>query len=1064
MMPTMKRIISATLITAAFGVAMTLSSCGEPGSKQPSAKSPEARLQELDRNLQAVETSARTAPRDRWDVDHVVTQVGRDPRKLFAWVRSNASWIPYRGVLRGPAGVLMDGQGNSLDQALLLATLLEKAGHSVRLAHGELSQKQIGALLPDLVARHATSFGASGAVDTGLAQKLQTTAAQFMKGGDGATQIAEQNQEAGRILSRLDARVADQTGRLLRVVRKPDPAEEWSKMFGAAVTALQDHWWVQRRDGDRWVDMDLFSAGSDGAGPLAHATETVLLKDLAGGAPYHEIALRVIAEQWSVGTLHERIALEHVLRPADLIGHSITLQFWPTAPLTDPQPVDESKSDFRAAALDQHEWAAMMLVGGEVISAAVLPESGDDPDAPPKGGAMGALSRGFGSLDPPKKTSSSGRSALSAVWLEYEIRVPGEETRKIRRAVFDLIGSAARAAGAPAKLALNETHRLTRSRSLMMRTEILPIPCRIAPEFVAHLFAASLLGNREMLRSAMQSDHSIGPGAANDLAQRSAPTVSSLYALALAQVSHNDARIVYINRPALLTSHSYPKLVDAGVAVIEATDIVANEVGISLVTADGFAARLAQGVRDTNAESLLLGSGTFGNAADAFAVSSTWVALTSPDETAVERLQLSGDVRRRILEDLIAGYTVVAPTTVVPMKSGPFAGWWRIDPVSGHTLGFGENGWGVAATEHSANSSRAGATGRLFINASKRFVAGFAGMYGWCLAPLIHDRVGSKGLILGLKLSVADSVGECVGDALFVGALATLPLVALTVNRSGRVGRVPAPPETPNTSKPPHPPKPPEPPCRGGKNKTEPMPVAKTDPDLRTTQPDLSKTAPDLSKTQPDLSKTAPDLSKTQPDYGDTAHDPSSSRKPAEPEFGGWKTNEGPRRAPEPGASPDAHGKKTPNPVENEPGGGNQTPTEWNGRSPPTTAQLAKVRADALNAQRAFSNKRSELATAHADAQSPAREATARTGEWVRYRSKGNPDGLYSDPANYDPAVEKQLKEKSDLASQSSERAAIKWRKASDDFQAAEKKLEAKEAALRRAEAAAKGPKGECGL
>jgi hypothetical protein len=41
----------------------------------------------------------------------------------------------------------MDRQGNSLDRALLLARLLEIAGHPVRLAHGQLTEEEAAAVL-----------------------------------------------------------------------------------------------------------------------------------------------------------------------------------------------------------------------------------------------------------------------------------------------------------------------------------------------------------------------------------------------------------------------------------------------------------------------------------------------------------------------------------------------------------------------------------------------------------------------------------------------------------------------------------------------------------------------------------------------------------------------------------------------------------------------------------------------------------------------------------------------------------------------------------------------------
>jgi hypothetical protein len=115
-----------------------------------------ARVVEIDNSLRALADADREAPRDRWDPDYIVSTIGRDPRLLFEWVRDNTAWIPYRGELRGPVGVLMDREGNSFDRALTLATLLDKAGHTVRLVRGELTPKQALAMIPALVVRRVS--------------------------------------------------------------------------------------------------------------------------------------------------------------------------------------------------------------------------------------------------------------------------------------------------------------------------------------------------------------------------------------------------------------------------------------------------------------------------------------------------------------------------------------------------------------------------------------------------------------------------------------------------------------------------------------------------------------------------------------------------------------------------------------------------------------------------------------------------------------------------------------------------------------------------------------------
>jgi hypothetical protein len=99
--------------------------CGIIGA--PSFDAPEERrafLERIDRVLASLEAARRELPRDAFDLQGVVEVAGRDPVKLFEWVRDRTVWVPYSGTLRGATGVLLDRMGNSLDRSLLLADLL----------------------------------------------------------------------------------------------------------------------------------------------------------------------------------------------------------------------------------------------------------------------------------------------------------------------------------------------------------------------------------------------------------------------------------------------------------------------------------------------------------------------------------------------------------------------------------------------------------------------------------------------------------------------------------------------------------------------------------------------------------------------------------------------------------------------------------------------------------------------------------------------------------------------------------------------------------------------------
>src|SRR5205085_1965396 len=133
--------------------------------------------------------------------------------------------------------------------------------------------------------------------------------------------------------------------------------------------------------------------------------------------------------------------------------------------------------------------------------------------------------------------------------------------RTVRRDVFDLIGPAARAAGAANADAPKATDdvRLDRGLALMGRTEILPLPCQPSPAFVTHLAYASMLANRQPLLKLMRAGD-IGTKAMISLAGQVTPPPSQLYSFAvLRQVCGHDwgtaaaSGPLYVDRPNVVT-------------------------------------------------------------------------------------------------------------------------------------------------------------------------------------------------------------------------------------------------------------------------------------------------------------------------------------------------------------------------------------------------------------------------------------------------------------------------------------------------------------------------------
>ena len=67
-----------------------------------------------------------------------VGTAGMGPQLMYEWVYSNIEWEPGWGANRGALGTILDGMGNSFDQAELLAELLREAGYTANIVMGTI--------------------------------------------------------------------------------------------------------------------------------------------------------------------------------------------------------------------------------------------------------------------------------------------------------------------------------------------------------------------------------------------------------------------------------------------------------------------------------------------------------------------------------------------------------------------------------------------------------------------------------------------------------------------------------------------------------------------------------------------------------------------------------------------------------------------------------------------------------------------------------------------------------------------------------------------------------------
>ncbi len=687
------------------------------------AQGAEAPAETLKRCFLALEAISAEVPRGTFDPKAIVEKTGRDPAKLFEWVRDETLWVPYQGELRGPAGVLMDRVGNSLDRSLLLAELLRLAGHKVRLAHASLTEQQAGDLLSRV--RPAPKGGlvtpsedVSDAAVERVEKKIRGLGfpEETLKGPS-----PEVQRESAQGLAHATDGMSKVTPLVLEAAGKVEAREE-APARASAVRCLRDHWWVQVQTGDAWADADPLPANARMGEGCARAAETLAPSPADGGFRLaakwvHRATLSVVVEQLKRGKLTEHVVLKHELRPCESVGQAIGLRH---VPLDWPKGLDASKeADLKKALLAQTQWLPALFVGEKVVFQSAFTMFGDAVDKPELNPAAQMAKQAAGKLggfagilggddDDEPATPPKPEGLLTAEWVDYELSRPGEKPQTVRREVFDLLGPAARAAGAPEPPRIDTARQLDRAFALLGETRILALPCDLSPQFLLHLALRQQLDVKDKLPKIV---HEQDRGRRRKLAAEALnPPCGVGLTHGWAMERHSLCPVsgeVYLDSLNVVT-HTPDLRQDAkgSLAVRERIDIVANPVAVLGTSPENpVTVRVRQGLADTAAEGLVLDRG---NRESKTTVSVFELAVARQVPLRVLRpsrepdwgqADLAPDVRARVGQDLAAGYLAVLPAKQVLLGETLRLGWFRVHPATGETLGVMDDGFHMAEDE-----------------------------------------------------------------------------------------------------------------------------------------------------------------------------------------------------------------------------------------------------------------------------------------------------------------------------------------------------------------------------
>jgi hypothetical protein len=654
-------------------------------------------------------------PREEFDPAALSRKLGKDPNVQFAWVRDNTWWAPYRGLLRGSKGVILDRVGSSLDRAVLLADLLRLSGHTVRFVHAELPDADAvqlqGKLRPipdrrrDPTPAEAPSTKQIHVVEAALPQ--------------GEPSLAQQVADSKRKVDEARALGNSQYAQLYAAVKSS--AHEDQTAGGKALVALQDHWWVERQENGEWIAMDLLLPNTAKRTALKNTTRTSVWSADQEMPPipeadWHAVQMRVVIERYEKGTTSESVVLNTELRPAEIIDRPVVLAHLPKPWPENPPDTRADPNSLGNAAVAVKEWMPFLLIGDRPVAQSAFTDDGQlvsDPMNPERDitdtGGAGFMSGFSEALGGGGETSSS---SVTAEWIDYEIRVPGELPQPIRRPLFDLLGPAGRLAKVQDFDASTNERLVQRYEALLATTNILLQPCEFSEEYLAHLLTRSLVANQAAIKDlARERD----PAKARNLASTLLGSLDHWGALPALAVWRSaltgESKDWFIDRPNVLNYRLVPRVVNGDQPVVRATtDIASNSIGVRRDASRGsFEVRLRQGIVDTIAEMFALGSEVTNaeNTSSLFKAAGTGpdvaVSIKRGDPGAAGDFGFPENVAARLAASVDAGYVAVVLREPVPVRGSPRFGWWRVDPTSGETIGVMDTGLhGDDTAEYSA--------------------------------------------------------------------------------------------------------------------------------------------------------------------------------------------------------------------------------------------------------------------------------------------------------------------------------------------------------------------------
>lgn len=647
------------------------------------------------------------APIESRSVADLADALDYDVGRIFRFVSDEIRYEPYPGVLRGAQGTLDARAGNSADQALLLAALLDASLVPHRFASGPLATGSVEALMSGAVMDAASARARALAVLT--QRPTDATTATPAASADVESFAAGLEEDAARV-------PAVASGQLDESVQVIGSALDGAGIIlepafsGLPDLERENHVWVQAALGAEWLDLDPGLPDAQPGSPLAETRDTseALSDDLR-----HRVDFVVLLETVS----GDRLVTQEIISQGAFADQLARLPI--AFSHMEPEGLDAIGITIGRVAgeADAHYWAVLAMGGRTVVGSQPI--------------SFGV--RGTELLSEPTETSDFPQDGeATAEWLEVRVSRPDGTTAIARRTVFDRIGPEARAAlpvdmasASPELPALEPVELVDLDGD---ERQVYP------PTRAVHAFAVAThttpgtylaeppvgIDNVGVMSSVGWAYHWLRDALEAELAtERGVRT--------------------FLSGPNVVSWHlGVSGRTDTEPTTSLALDIWHRDTGTLPTGPDGPAANPAvlAGVLAHVAERIAMRDGFEplpGQTGQAIGVGALFEAAQEAGvRTRVLQGSLPADVSygaeadMHLAQALATGHVVVIPERPLRLAGRERIGWWRVDPVSGRTVDEMSDGSGSEGAEYNLPLSTSFRVAMCFVALSEKIVGAIA--------------------------------------------------------------------------------------------------------------------------------------------------------------------------------------------------------------------------------------------------------------------------------------------------------------------------------------------------